>query len=127
MATTRTTTAEKIINRAAIEIGLTPQSDPYSSQDDSFKQLTALLNTCGEELVLAYQWEFLTKEHVIATLDTASGDYDLPDDFLYYIPQTGWERANRVPLFGPLSAQDWAYLEGRKLASNTIYASFRIR
>lgn len=127
MAITRATTAEKIINRAAIEIGLSSVPDPYSSTDESFKQLTALLNTAGEELAIAYQWEFLTKEHQIITTSGDSGDYELPDDFLYFIPQTGWERANDVPLFGPLTAQDWTYLHGRDLVGHTIYASFRLR
>jgi len=42
------------------------------------------------------------------------------------IPQTGWERAENVPLGGPLSPQQWSYLIGRDLVSFTIYASFRI-
>ena len=41
------------------------------------------------------------------------------------IPQTGWTRDQNVPLFGPLSAQEWQYLEGRNLLDSTIYASFR--
>jgi hypothetical protein len=32
-----------------------------------------------------------------------------------------------VPLFGPLSAQDWQYLLGRDLVTSSIYASFRIK
>jgi len=39
--------------------------------------------------------------------------------------QTGWDRANNVPLAGPLSPQDWTYLLGRDLVGSTIYASFR--
>ena len=42
------------------------------------------------------------------------------------IDQTGWMRDQNVPLAGPLSSQDWQYLEGRNLLSSTIYASFRI-
>ena len=127
MTLTRTGTAGSIINRAAIEIGLTPATDPYASGDASFIQLRNLLNTAGEELATAYNWEFLNRSHQITTVDTDTGNYPLPEDFLFMIPQSGWERNNRVPLFGPLSPQDWTYLEGRKLASNTIYASFRLR
>lgn len=127
MTINRIDTANNIINRAAAEIGLTPAIDPYSSPDDAYGQLRAFLNTAGEELCTAYPWEFLNANHQVTTADTDSGDYPLPSDFLYMIPQTGWEQTNRTPLFGPLSPQDWAYLEGRKLASNTIYASFRLR
>ncbi len=48
------------------------------------------------------------------------------DDFGFMINQTGWDRTNNISLGGPLSAQDWAYLKGRDLSSNTLYASFRI-
>jgi hypothetical protein len=59
-------------------------------------------------------------------VDTDTGEYALPSDFNYMINQTGWERNENVPLGGPLSAQEWTYLKGRNLASNTLYASFRI-
>ena len=136
MTLARIGTAAQVINKAALEIGLTPQIDPFSSPDDSFRQLVAFLNTCGDELAGVYPWEFLTKQHQIVTVNDPdalpdpivdTGDYPLPSDFLFMINQSGWERANRVPLFGPLSSQDWTYLEGRRLASNTIYASFRLR
>jgi len=127
MTTTRTATAEKIINRAATELGLASVADPFASDDPNFIQLVALLNAVGEELCSAYQWEFLTQSHQIVTSSLDSGDYDLPTDFLYMIPQTGWERTNNFPVSGPLSAQDWTYLLGRNLVSTTIYASFRIQ
>ena len=120
-------TATNIINRVAAEVGIEPVIDPFSSPDASFVQLRYLINTAGEELAQSYPWELLIKETQIATLDTDSGDYPLPDDFYYMINQTGWERQENVPLFGPLSPQDWQYLLGRDLVSSTIYASFRIQ
>jgi hypothetical protein len=119
--------ANTILNRVAAEVGLTPVSDPFGSDDDNFVQMRNLLQGAGEDLLVAHPWELLTKEHQISTLETDSGDYDLPYDFYYMINQTGWERANNVPLFGPLSPQDWTYLLGRDLVSHTIYASFRLK
>jgi len=89
MATTRIATAGKIINRAALEIGLPPQADPFASEDASFQQLVALLNTAGEELATAFQWEQLTRSYQFTTTALDTGDYDLPSDFLYMIPQSG--------------------------------------
>lgn len=126
MALSTTTTANEILNRVAAEVGIAPVPDPYASVDPIFVQLTYLLNTAGEELMYAHQWEFLTAEHQIITAVDDTGTYPLPDDFGYMINQTGWERAENVPLGGPLSAQDWTYLKGRDLASSTLYASFRI-
>lgn len=126
MALTTIITANDILNRVAAEVGIAPVVDPYASNDPNFIKMRYLLNTAGEELMQAYPWEFLTDEHQILTTDTDTGSYDLPDDFGYMINQTGWERKENVPLGGPLTPQDWAYLKGRDLAQNTLYASFRI-
>lgn len=115
------------MNQVAAEVGLEPVTDPFGSAEQHFVQMRYLLQTAGDELALAFPWEFLVGEHQITTVDTDTGNYDLPDDFLYMIDQTGWERSENVPLFGPLSAQDWTYLLGRDLVSFTIYASFRLK
>lgn len=120
-------TAGDIINRAALEIGLPTAPDPFASQDESHRQLVGLLNACGEELATSYTWELLNREFQLTTTALDTGNYPLPADFLFMLPQTGWERSNQIPLGGPLSAQDWTYLKGRQLASTTIYASFRFR
>jgi len=120
------TTANNIINQVAAEIGLEPSTDPYASLDPAFIQMRYLLNTCGQELTQSYKWELLNRVANIVTAEGDTGDYPLPDDFYYIINQTGWERSENVPLLGPLSAQDWQYLLGRDLVSQTIYASFRI-
>lgn len=129
MAITSTATVADIMNRVAAEVGLGVNNTPLGSGLEHFVQMKHLLQTCGEELALANQWEFLTEEHQITTAvaTNPAGDYDLPTDFHYMIPQTGWERNENVPLFGPLNAQEWTYLLGRGLGSTTIYASFRIR
>ena len=132
MALTTTITTNEIMNRVAAEVGLQPVVDPFSSLDPAFIQMKFLLNTAGEELLFAHAWEFQVASHQILTSAPpepepfSAGQYPLPDDFAYMINQTGWERNNRIPLGGPLSAQDWTYLKGRDLAQNTLYASFRI-
>lgn len=118
--------AANILNRVAAEVGIAPIEAPLSSQDPFFIQLRFLLNTAGEELMQAYPWELLTREHAILTQQGDSGEYDLPDDFGYILNQTEWDQTNNVPMGGPLSPQEWTYLQGRDLASNTLYASFRI-
>ena len=115
-----------IINRAAVECGLLPASDPVSNADETFIQMVGLLNSSGQELCELNDWQVLVKDYSITTTSTDTGTYDLPDDFNYMIDQTGWDRKNRVAIGGPLSAQDWTYLAGRDLVSQTIYASFRI-
>lgn len=127
MAISRYIPASDIINRAAVECGIEPSADVFADSNPSFIQLRNLITTCGQDLVEAYPWEILRREHqILTTVPPDDGVYDLPADFGYMIPQTGWERAENVPLGGPLSPQQWAYLIGRDLVSFTIYASFRI-
>ena len=119
-------TAGEILNRAAAEVGVAPVVDPYSSSDPVFVQMRYLLNTAGEELLQLYQWELLVREHQIITALGDTGVYDLPADFDHMINQTGWERSQRTPMGGPLSAQDWNYLKGRNASDTLFYANFRI-
>tara|TARA_R110000803_G_C11989465_1_gene321785 strand:+ start:7736 stop:8476 length:741 start_codon:yes stop_codon:yes gene_type:complete len=127
MPITTVGTANDILNQVAAEIGLSPQVDPYASQDDAFIQMRYLLNTAGNELIISYPWELMNREATINTTGNTDGVFPLPDDFYYMLDQTGWERSQNVPMFGPLSPQDWQYLLGRDLVTSTIYASFRIK
>lgn len=119
-------TANDIINRAAVEIGLNPSTDPVASSDETNVQFTQLLNAVGQELLNLHDWQELREVIDFTTTGTDTGNYDLPDDFDRMINQTGWDRTNSVQVGGPLSAQDWTYLVGRDLVSQSIYASFRL-
>lgn len=122
----RLATANDILNRAAVEVGLLKSGDPVGSFDESYIQLTELLNGAGQELVELFPWQVLVESFQLTTTALDTGTYDLPDDFSYMIDQTGWEHSNRVSMGGPLSAQEWTYLKGRDLISESIYASFRL-
>ncbi len=116
---------DDIMNRVALEVGLLPSSSPVTDTNDTFVQLEGLFNSSGQELSELHPWQILNKPFDINTTAEDDGKYDLPDDFNYFVDQTGWDRKNRVPMGGPLSAQDWTYLSGRDLVSQTIYASYR--
>lgn len=122
----RQLTAGEIINRTAVEVGLRRTPDPFSSLDEGFSQLVGLLNTAGQELVELSDWPELLQPYQQVTSSLDSGKYDLPDDFDHFINQTGWDRTNDVPVIGPLSPQDWAYLLGRDFEANSIYVAYRM-
>ena len=127
MAVNRFISNNDILNQVAVEVGLTPVVDTFSSEDPAFQQLKFLLTTCVQELMEMYPWQILTRQFVLMTASAPgeTGKYDLPADFAYMIDQTGWEQSQNVPLLGPLSPQEYTYLVGRDLAGSTIYASFR--
>lgn len=118
-------TANDIINRAAVEVGLNADTDPVGSPDETYVQMQALLDSAGQELVNLYDWPILIREWAIDTSADPSGKYALPADFDHMVNQTVWDTVNTVPVAGPLSPQQWTYLEGRNLVSQTIYASLR--
>lgn len=132
-------TVGDIINEASLEMGLGSTTDPVADASEQYRQLTQLLDSAGRQMVKLHQWNALTGKIDVTLTDgesnTTLGDgvavglggmYDLPDDFDHMIDQTGWDRTNRVAVGGPLSAQDWTYLRGRDLVSQSIYASFRL-
>ena len=125
MAAGRYISNNDIINRVAVEIGLTPVADAFAVEDPAFRQLVNLLTTSVQELMELFPWQSLIREYQKTTEVDEVGILDLPEDFAYMIDQTGWERKENVPLIGPLSPQDWTYLLGRDLVGSTIYASFR--
>lgn len=118
--------AGEIINRTAVEVGLRQVPDPFSSQDEAFSQMVGLLNVAGQELVELSDWPELLRPYQQLTESGDTGLYDLPDDYDHFINQTGWDRTNDVPVIGPLSPQDWAYLLGRDFEANSIYVAYRI-
>lgn len=122
-------TAGEIVNSAAVECGLTAVSDPFISTDPAFVQLCGLLTNAGREMLALHQWNRFVQVHTITTnVPPDTGNYDLPADFGYMIDQTGWTPTNAgtgLPLGGPLSEQDWAYLVNTNLASSTIFVSFK--
>lgn len=119
-------TANDIINRAALECGITPTASPFTSTDETFVQLSGLLNSAGQEMVELHPWQGLRKKLTFTTADGDSGIYDLPDDFSYMIDQTGWNKSSRLPIGGPLSAQVWAYLDGLDVLDQPLYITFQI-
>ena len=118
-------TINSIVNQVALETGIPKQADIFASNDPATAQLIALSNACGYELLQDEAWEGLVRIHEFTTGVGDDGKYDLPTDFAYIINQTAWDRTNNVVLGGPLSAQEWEYLQGRDLVSSTIYATFR--
>jgi hypothetical protein len=105
-------TAGDIVNAAAVEVGLANVVDPFISTDANIKQMCWLLKSLGRDLVHMRSWNHLRKEHSFTTV-LGQSVYSLPNDYHNMIDQTWWNRTNRLPLGGPLSAQEWQYLKAR--------------
>lgn len=111
------------VQQAMVEMGLVKPVEVVASQDITVQQMNALLNRAGNEMVLGYPWEQLTKEYVVDTATaTVAPDgktliVPLPADWAYFLDQTQWDRSNHWPLMGPKTAQEWQWLKSGTLSS----------
>ena len=103
------------VKQVAGELGLPAPVTLVGTVDLITSQLTALLNSAGNELLLYYPWEQFSSTFSLATVPT-QGDYTLPADLAYFTDQTQWDNTNHWPLAGPKSAQEWAFLKGSLVA-----------
>jgi hypothetical protein len=120
--------ANKIMNRVAVEVGLTQSNDAFADPDQSFQQMGGLLNSAGQEMAEIWGWELLRKTWTITTTqdDIDQGFFDFPDDYGSMIDQTAWDPLNNVPIAGPMSPQQWSFITQRGIATNTIYPVFML-
>lgn len=118
-------TSTQCITQAALECGLVAGANPYANTDQAITQMVGLLNSAGRELLMMREWQRMIVSFSLTTQNGDTGFYNLPADYGRHIDQTDWNPSNRLPLGGPLTAQDYTYLLATNLASSTIYISFR--
>lgn len=127
MTATVRATANDILNRVAVELGLDAVPDPFASTDKNFVAMKTLLNIAGEELIQLHPWQFLIKNEQFTTVVPGDdGDYDFPADYHRMVNQTHWETTNQRQLTGPLTPQQWQYLTNSNITS-ALDVSFRLR
>lgn len=98
------------IQQASAELGLPVPIEVAASRETQVVQMKALLNSAGNELVRAFEWQFLRRTATI-TLEPGKSEYPLPTDFSKMINQTIWEQSNVYSVHGPVSTRQWAYLK----------------
>lgn len=108
------------------EVGLPTPTLIVGSQDQQIKQLLALANREGREQISMYDqgWPQQQETQTI-TLVNGQAAYPFPTDYSGYTPSTIWNTAQRWPVQGPLSPQEWQTLKAGYI--NVLpYQRFRI-
>lgn len=91
-------------------------STAFGSSDKAVVQMISILQEGLDVLASRGQWQELTTEYTWVT--TAAEDQGsiltglgspvvAPNGFSYMLPQTLWDRTNKLPLVGPLDSMDW--------------------
>jgi hypothetical protein len=115
-----------IVQAAFDEIGFPRPSSVVGSTDQLARQSFALLNRTGKELAREHDWKALVREHSFSTVASTS-DYALPSDFDHFVNDSGWNRSDKEPLIGPLSAQHWQVIKSGLLGSGAYGQRWRVK
>jgi hypothetical protein len=108
--------------------GLPVPATVVGTTDRQIQQVQALLEEEGGELASRHQWRGLTREAIVTTIaNEDQGDIDAlaTDNFEYISNGTLWDRSTHLPLYGPLSGQDWQAIKATNI--NGVNYSFRFR
>lgn len=106
----------------------------YGSTDKSIIQMMRLLEEGLDDLAGRGQWQELNFEYTWLTVALedqgvlAAGlgaPLVAPIGFNYMLPETLWDRTNKLPLVGPLDAQDWQAMKAWVI--NGPRYQFRVR
>lgn len=114
-----------IVTAATLEMGLTAPVSVVGNPDQQTLQMLALVNRVGTELAQQdHAWEALRAEQAF-TLISGQDTYPFPSDYGYYLPETIWDRTNKWPVAGPVSASGWQLIKSGLWPSG-FYMRFRV-
>lgn len=115
-----TATTQYIIDAACDELGLPRQSLVAGLIGQIGTQALSLLNSLGDDLVKAHDWQFL---EATATFngDGTTTEFALPSDFGRIVNQTTWSTNNKLPMEGPLSPQAWGWVQFGIVSAGVFY------
>lgn len=108
-----------IIQRHCQRTGLPVPTTVYGSSDTQVQQLVGLLEEEGNDLALRGEWEGLVREatHTTTAAEDQGAITTIADQGFRFIKgESFWDRTDDLPVYGPLSSEEWQAL---KAVSNT--------
>lgn len=108
--------------------GLPVPASVFGSQDPQVAQLYTLLEEGCDELAQRGRWQRMVYETTWTSLaleDQGAVSTLAPNGFDFIIPQTLWDRTQKVNLLGPLDSAEWQ--ENKAMVLTGPQYSFRIR
>lgn len=111
----------QVANKAGYKI----DSAIISSTDVTTKALLAMAQDVVREICEEHPWPKLSRRGSITTV-SGTAAYALPDDFSHYHYDTWWNQSKSWRMYGPLSAQEYAEIDGYGI-SGLVEDAFQIR
>lgn len=97
----------------------------FSNTADTARQMRALANQEGKELMRRGSWQALTKETTFLSLAQETQTGAIPSDFDHMLNETFYNRTRKRQVTGPLSPTDWQ--AQKSIIATVLYDSYRIR
>lgn len=110
------------VDRIAISLSGTTV---FSNTADTARQMRALANQEGKELMRRGSWQALTKETTFLSLAQETQTGAIPSDFDHMLNETFYNRTRKRQVTGPLSPTDWQ--AQKSIIATVLYDSYRIR
>lgn len=117
-----------VVQQFCTRTGLPVPNAVIGSGDNQLLQLVGLANEVVEDLCDRWTWQNLTREALFTTVngeDQGNIEVIAPNGFLRILQETIFNRSLRLPIFGPLWAQDWQALKA--LPTTGPFNKYRIR
>lgn len=111
-------TLKEILDRVLRQSGASSEPAYATSTDDEILRLVDLANQSAEYFI-DWPWQALRKRYEFTL--TSAESYDLPDDFLAFVPDTMIAQDNVLPANFPTGPGQWAYLKSIGGPSDAIY------
>lgn len=109
-------------DRIAVTLGGT---SVFSNPGETARQMRALANQEGTELMRRGSWQVLTKETTFNALAQEAQTGVIPEDFDHMLNETFYNRTRKRQVVGPLTPKEWQ--EQKSIVATVLYDSYRIR
>lgn len=109
-------------DRIAVSLGSTVV---FANPGETARQMRALANQEGKELMRRGTWEVLTKETTFTAIAQETQTDVIPDDFDHMLNETFYNRTRKRQVVGPLTPKEWQ--EQKSIVATVLYDSYRIR
>ena len=110
----------------AARLSLPVPSAIVGSTDKQVIQLLALVNQEGRSLARRGPWEMLVEERTFGTIASPGQAGAIPADFDRFVPNSFFNRSTRRPVYGPVTPQQWQWIQAQPVYS-TVYLAYRRR
>lgn len=100
-----------IVQNAADETQGPRPGSVAGNADPAAQTYLRLLNSAGTHLMKTVAWQTLRKEQTFTAVAGSEQTGALPNDFDRFVPETFWDRTNRVLVSGPQTPTRWQAMQ----------------